>query len=82
MHLIKRSELTFVRATESLSRLQAGVDASEVAKERTHLLLPTLLVLLCPTNQNTQKTSGVSDMRHTERCQKAHKPQHYAHNLN
>lgn len=52
MQLIKQSELTFVWATESLPRLQAGIDASKVTKERTHLLLPTLFVLLCPRNRN------------------------------
>ncbi len=46
MHPIERFERTFVRATESLSGLQAGVDTSEVSEERADLLLATLLVLL------------------------------------
>lgn len=68
--LIKQSELTFVWATESLSRLQTGVDASEVAKERTHLLLPALLVLLCPTNrkQRERQQSLIWGREHTNTC--------------
>lgn len=37
---------TLVGASEGLSGLQAGVDASEVSEQRAHLLLPALLLLV------------------------------------
>lgn len=51
--VLKRTfERTLVRATESLSGLQAGVDTSEVSEERADLLLATFLVLLGSVGEN------------------------------